>query len=82
MNEEDYMLSTYDNPVNPFTDFIEWWKTDMALGHNVCGLLDRLANTSPVFSDEVNEAEIDRVVEDLCRREPTLYRKVYPSTFS
>ena len=43
--EKDSMLTTFDNPFNPFTEFDRWWKEDLLLGHNCCGLL---ANESTI----------------------------------
>lgn len=79
--DDDYMLSTFDNPFNPFEDFEIWWKFDMLLGHDTCGTLAREANTSPIFSDEVNEISIDRAVDYLCESQPFLFRKVWRSDF-
>lgn len=73
---KDFMLTTYDNPFNPFKEFEVWWKTDLLLGHDTCGLLARTALTSPNFSDEVNEKEIDRAMSEICQNNSTLYKKV------
>lgn len=43
-------LSTTDNPWDPFEDFEEWFAADMRLGHNTCGLLDRVCHTSDQLS--------------------------------
>ena len=75
----DYMLTTYDNRFNPFTDFVAWWKEDLRLGHDCCGLLARTANTSPFFSDEVNEADIDAAMDYIVACEPMTYRKMAPT---
>lgn len=78
---KDCMLTTYDNPFNPFKDFEIWWKTDLLLGHDTCGLLARTALTSPNFSDEVNEREIDRAMDEICRNDPVLYKKVFKNGY-
>lgn len=79
--DEEYMISTFDNPFDPFKQFEAWWKYDMMMGHDTCGTLARMANTSPLFSDEVNEAYIDAAIERMIQLEPMLYRKVYESDF-
>lgn len=76
-NQEIFMLTTYDNPVDPFENFELWWKTDMRLGHNCCGVLAENALTSEIYSEEINNKIIEDAANDLIRREPTLYRKVY-----
>ena len=74
--EDDFMLSTYDNEFNPFTDFIIWWKEDLRLGHDCCGTLARETNTSFVLSDIENEERILTAIDEIVKREPMIYRKV------
>ena len=76
MDNNDYMLTTYDNPFNPFDDFLTWWKNDLLLGHDCCGLLARTANVSDIASDEVNDAYIDEAMNEIIKNEPTIYKKV------
>lgn len=73
---QNFMLSTFDNSINPFDDFEAWFKTDMLLGHNCCGLLASEANTSDVSSDEVNEELILLAAKEIVKRFPTIYRIV------
>ena len=79
--DEDYMLTTYDNPINSFTDFASWWKWDLILGHDCCGLLDRESFTNDMASDEENEKEVLRAMDFIVEREPFIYRKVRRSDF-
>lgn len=79
--EKDYMLSTYDNPFNPFEDFETWWKQDLALGHDCCGTLAREANISSIYSDKRNDEETVRAIKEIVKREPAIYRIVYPEDF-
>lgn len=82
MNEQkDFMLTTFDNPFNPFTDFDRWFKEDLRLNHHCCELLSLNANTSNAFSDEKNDQIIIEAIDDICRRSPTLYRKVTKEDF-
>lgn len=46
-----YMLTTYDNPFDPFTQWDEWFAYDMSAGYNTPGLLARVAQTSDELSD-------------------------------
>ena len=34
LNNEEYMLSTIDNPWNPFTNFTDWFSFDTLRGYN------------------------------------------------
>ena len=62
------MLSTSDNPHNPFTDYDAWFQWDMVHGYNTPGLLARLTITSDAISDADQAADIeeaiDRIVEE------------------
>ena len=51
MTEKQAMLSTVDNPWNPFTNFNEWYAFDVVHGYNSCGVLDSFARTSDDLSD-------------------------------
>ena len=75
------MLTTFDNPFNPFTEFDRWWKEDLLLGHNCCGLLANESNVSDVSSDEVNDKAIIEAMERIVKREPMIYKIVYQSDF-
>ena len=79
--EKDSMLTTFDNPFNPFTEFDRWWKEDLLLGHNCCGLLANESNVSDVASDEVNDKAIIEAMERIVKREPMVYKIVYQSDF-
>ena len=78
----DSMLTTFDNPFNPFKEFDLWWKEDLRLGHDCCGLLARTANTSDLASDDINEAEIDRAMNEIVEKEPMIYKKVSNSDYN
>lgn len=71
---DEYMLTTSDNPIDPFDDFEAWFKMDLILGHNTCGLLAEYANTSPIFSDEVNEQYTREAANAIVLLDPELYR--------
>lgn len=62
---EDYMLTTIDNPYNPFTNFDEWYAYDVQHGYDTCGYIARIANVSYALPDLDNEEEIDRAITDI-----------------
>lgn len=80
--DDDFMLTTVDNQFNPFDDFEIWWKEDLRLGHDTCGLLARTSNVSDVASDEVNEQYINSAMDEIVRRWPMIYRKVRKSDYA
>ena len=56
----DVMLTTIDNPYNPFTEWNEWLQFDLAMGYDTSGYLARVTITS----DELSEADQDWAIED------------------
>lgn len=71
------MLTTIDNPYNPFTEFKEWLMYDESNGYFTNELLARVAS----YSNELSEADQDRAVEiainEIIKEDPTLiYKKV------
>lgn len=56
----DHMLSTVDNPFNPFTQFDDWYAFDTLHGYDTLGILARVC----VTSDELSEADQSLAIED------------------
>ena len=59
------MLSTIDNPFNPFDDFRSWFQFDIEKGYNSCSLLARIAQFEDDFSDEESNSEIERAIDQI-----------------
>lgn len=66
MDKPRVLLTTIDNPYNPFTQYNEWSAFDTEKGYHSNALLARFAATSSELSDaEYNvevEAAIDRIM--------------------
>ena len=60
-----YALTTKDNPFDPFDDFDRWYAFDVAHGYDSCAYLARIARTSDKFSDEDQEREIQRAIDEI-----------------
>lgn len=58
------MLSTRDNPFNPFTEWEDWFAYDIQKNYNTPGLLDRLTMNSNSLTDEENSYEINKAIDD------------------
>ena len=58
-------LTTIDNPFNPFNQPAEWFAYDTQMGYNSCGLLARFANVPPTYSEQEEEAEIARAIDEI-----------------
>ena len=72
-----YALTTFDNPFDPFEQFDSWFMFDVEKGYNSCGYLARIAKTSDTFSDEENNAEIERAIDEIILYDfLNIYKKV------
>lgn len=49
----EYMLTTVDNPFDPFTQYDEWFSWDSKAGYHTPSLLGRVV----VISDDLSEAD-------------------------
>ena len=61
------MLSTKDNPFDPFDQFTSWFLFDIEKGYNSCDYLGRIARTSDQLSDEENKKEIERAIDEIIK---------------
>lgn len=61
----DSMLTTVDNPWNPFHQFNEWLAWDMRAGYHTLGYLARIAVTSDDLSEADNNEAIDRAIDEI-----------------
>ena len=68
---KDYMLTTIDNPYNPFTDFDAWLSYDHTKGYGTLELLARFAKTATTLSDDENNYEIDQAIQEIIDMDPT-----------
>lgn len=71
------LLTTNDNPYNPKTNFNQWFLFDVQKGYNSCAYLSRIARTSDQLSDEENEKEIERAIDEIIRLDIFgIYKKI------
>ena len=61
----DYMLSTEDNPYNPFTEWEDWLAWDQQEGYNSIALLARMVRTSDELSEELQEQAYNDAVDEI-----------------
>ena len=75
--DNEVMLTTFDNPFDPFEDFNSWWLFDIEKGYNTCSYLDRVSHvTNDMTQKEVNE-EIERAIDEIILYNPlNIYKKV------
>ena len=77
MPTNNCMLTTKDNPFNPFEDFRSWFLFDIEKGYNSCSYLDRIAH----FKDDMTQNEInietERAIDEIVSMNPLgIYIKV------
>ena len=61
--EKGYMLTTLDNPFDPFDDFTSWFMFDCEKGHNTSSRLARIANIDSEMSQKEVDDEMDRAMD-------------------
>lgn len=75
------MLSTIDNPYNPFDNFDEWYRYDMDKGWDSSGRLARIAQISDDMSDEEEEMENERAIDLIIKNDfLNVFIKVRPDS--
>lgn len=73
----EMMLTTKDNPFDPFDQFDEWFNYDEQQGYHTCSYLGRIARTSDEMSDEQVSKEMNRAVDEILRYDfAGIYKKV------
>jgi hypothetical protein len=83
-NEEptEYMLTTVDNPFNPFTEFDEWFAFDRQMGYNTPSFLDRIAKVSDDISQPDQLLAIQHAIDEIVEENVSgVWRKVSKDSF-
>ena len=72
-----HMLTTFDNPYNPFEQFTSWYLFDVEKGYDSCAYLGRIARTSDQLSEEENDLEVERAIDEIIKYDfRNIYKKV------
>ena len=75
------MLTTIDNPFDPFEDFTSWFMFDIEKGYNSCGRLMRIAKVTDDMSQKEYDEAIETAIDELIRIDfLDIYRKVTKDT--
>ena len=67
----DYMLTTFDNPFDPFEQFTSWLMFDKEKGYDSCEKLARIAELSDDMSDVERERETERAIDEIIKHDFT-----------
>lgn len=74
-------LTTFDNPYDPFTQFNQWYMFDVDMEYNSSSRVARIAKTSDQLSEEENEREIERAIDEIIKYDfLNVFKKVTRTT--
>ena len=72
-----FALTTIDNPYDPFEQFTSWFLFDEQKGYHSTSYLGRIARTSDALSEEENNKEIERAIDEIIKYDfMNIYKKV------
>jgi hypothetical protein len=72
-----HMLTTIDNPYDPFMQYDEWLQFDESSGYNTTQYLARLTLSSDSLSDVDQSNAIETAIDEIIRENINgMYRKV------
>ena len=75
--QNEFMLTTIDNPFDPFEQFTSWFLFDVEKGYYSCSRLARIANLSDELSEKEVDEEIERAIDEIIKYDFTnIYKKV------
>ena len=73
----DVMLTTYDNPFNPFEQFSSWFLFDVEKGYNTCSYLARIAKLTDEMTQQEENEEVERAIDEIIKYDfMNIYKKV------
>lgn len=73
----EYMLTTVDNPFDPFTRFDEWLEYDMRMGYHTSAFLARVAMFSSELSEPDQDLSIQNAIDEIVQENVSgMWRKV------
>lgn len=77
---DEYMLTTFDNPFDPFEHFTSWFLFDVEKGYNTCSYLARIVDLSEDATQKEENAEVERAIDEIIKYDfMNIYKKVCKS---
>ena len=77
MTDTEYMLTTVDNPFDPFTRYDEWYEFDMQMGYNTTSFLARITRNSSELSEPDQALAIQNAIDEVVEENVSgMWRKV------
>lgn len=79
---DPYMLTTLDNPFNPFIQYDDWYAFDVAHGYNSCAYLARIVQSSLELSEQDEALAVATAIDEIVKLDLLgIYVKVQEKTF-
>lgn len=77
-NDDEFMLTTKDNPFNPFTQYDEWYEFDHEKGYCCCEYLARLCDVFGETPEDMADKVMEQAINDILRIDPDKsYTRIY-----
>lgn len=71
------MLTTFDNPHDPFSDYDSWYRWDEQAGYHTPSFLARIVKVSTELSEPDQVLAIEQAIDEIVKENVTgMYRKV------
>lgn len=75
----DCMLTTFDNPYDPFEQFTSWLLFDKEKGYDSCERLARIAQISDDMTQKEIDEELERAIDEIIYYDfLNIYKKATP----
>ena len=71
------MLTTFDNPFDPFEDFNSWLMFDIEKGYDTCGRLARISREFDGMTEQEEDEETERAIDEIISNDVlNIFKKV------
>lgn len=78
---DEFMLTTIDNPFDPFEQFTSWLLFDKEKGYNTSEYLARIVKFKEGMTQKEENEEVERAIDEIMRINPAnIYKKVKRNT--
>ena len=78
MDSNEFMLTTVDNPYDPFEQFTLWNLFDKEHGYNTCERIARIQNFSYDMTSKEEEEEYNRAADEIIKYDfLDIYKKFF-----
>ena len=75
--ESNFMLTTIDNPFDPFEQFTSWFLFDEEKGYQSCSRLARVAKLSDDMTQKEIDEETERAIDEIIKYDLLdIYKKI------